>query len=219
MRTELDVTLRRPDPERLIHMAHVLSDAVDRSEQLVASLLALATSEHGPDNMTHVDLAQTAGDAVRRAEPAARSLGVEIRTAGYEPAPVNGDLSLLDRLVDNLLDNAIRHNHHGGVVELSVTPYQDIVTLTVANTGPIVPDHELETLFEPFHRIERGNKGRGGFGLGLAIVRSATLAHHGEVTAHANPIGGLTITVTLPAATTHEHSSQLDTPRRDRVIE
>jgi signal transduction histidine kinase len=110
---------------------------------------------------------------------------------------------LLERLVQNLVDNAIRHNVPGGWVTVETDHQHDTATLIVSNTGPVVPRYEVESLFQPFRRLngERTDRDRG-FGLGLSIVRAVTRTHNGSVTVtprEAGEGGGLTVRVNLPA--------------------
>ncbi|GIF47518.1 hypothetical protein Afe04nite_20570 [Asanoa ferruginea] len=106
---------------------------------------------------------------------------------------------LLDRLVRNLVDNAIRHNHRGGWIEMTTRHEPDGVLVVVRNSGEQIPSAEIDRLFEPFQRLDPNRvMGGGSSGLGLAIVRSFVHAHRGNVVATPEPSGGLTITVTLP---------------------
>jgi signal transduction histidine kinase len=111
----------------------------------------------------------------------------------------SGDPVLLERLVANLVDNAVRYNHSGGDIWLSTSTLDGHATLVVANTGPSISPDNLDGLFKPFQRLHERTT-RDGFGLGLALVASITAVHHGQVTAHPRPNGGLTVTVTLPLA-------------------
>ncbi len=202
MRTELDVTMRHhnPERERLVHTMSVMSEAVDRSERLVASLLALATSDHGVVTVGQVDLGGVVATSVARAHSAAVRRGIEIAIDPQAPCAIyiTGDAELLERLIDNLVDNAVRHNVDGGTVRIMLRTVPDHLELIVVNTGAIVSPDDINALFEPFHRATRGAGDSRGFGLGLAIVRSVVTAHHGEIYATANPEGGLTIRTTLP---------------------
>jgi len=197
MRTELDVTLRRANPtnEELVRMATVLSDTVDRSDVLVSSLLALATSNHGLETVERVDLTEIVCQVVARrsAQAAQRHVDINTRTDG---TTLDGDPGLIDRLVDNLVDNSIRYNVERGWMRVETSAGDDEVQLTVANTMTPIAADELATIFEPFHRLKRHHDT--GHGLGLAIVRSIATAHHGQVTAEQVVPGELTITVTLP---------------------
>ena len=108
----------------------------------------------------------------------------------------SGDPVLLERLVANLVDNAVRHNALSGDLWLTTSTVDGQATV-VANTGPVIARPALPVLFEPFQRLQ-GRTTSDGFGLGLAIVASITAAHHGSVTAEPRPAGGLTVTVTMP---------------------
>jgi signal transduction histidine kinase len=198
MRTELDVTLRKGHPtnEQLMAMASVLSNTVDRSDALVSSLLALATSNHGLETIVHADLAVVVRDALGRRAAQAAQRAITIKTE-LDPAPIDGDGPLLDRLVDNLLDNSIRHNSHHGWIHVCTHNQHETVSITVANaTATTIPPEDAKALFEPFHRAKRAPDG--GHGLGLSIVRSITLAHHGQTRVDYTENGQFAITVTLP---------------------
>src|SRR5207244_10511872 len=114
-----------------------------------------------------------------------------------DEAPVTGDGVLLERLVDNLLDNAERYNVAGGTVEISTTSHDATSVLRVVNTGAVVPADMVERLFLPFTRLNDRIR-HDGFGLGLTLVSSIAAVHGGTVDATAVPTGGLKITVRLP---------------------
>jgi signal transduction histidine kinase len=104
---------------------------------------------------------------------------------------------LLERMVANLVDNAVRHNVDGGEVAVRTGSGGGSSWLEVANTGPVVPDHAVPGLFEPFRRLAP-RVGRGA-GLGLSIVRSVAAAHGGTASARPRDGGGLAVRVELPA--------------------
>ena len=110
---------------------------------------------------------------------------------------------LLDRLLHNLVHNAIRHNHRGGWIEVRTALDDGQAVATVRNSGDAIPPADVGRLFEPFQRlaVHRTN-GSASTGLGLAIVRSIVSAHAGTVSAVPNPGGGLSVTVALPAPQT-----------------
>jgi signal transduction histidine kinase len=160
--------------------------------RLIDALLTLATGEQGIERPARFDLA----DVARRVL-ASRAAGGLTIAATLSPAPAAGDERLAEILVANLVDNAIRHNTGpGGRVEIATSGS----TLTVSNTGPVVPHEELERLFQPFQRLgaQRVRGAADGHGLGLAIVRAIAAAHGGEVSARPRPGGGLVVRVTLP---------------------
>jgi signal transduction histidine kinase len=198
-RSAAEVGLADPDPERVAWVRSELLRVADRSEHLIDSLLMLATAGQGPQNVQPVRLEETAAIATTDMADEAAERGITLTTA-LEPTPVDGDPVLLGLLVRNLLDNAVRYNHRGGTVGIVLTDR----TLTVSNTGPGIPDDTAPLLFEPFRRLGRRTHTPGeGAGLGLSIVASIARAHHADTNAHANPDGGLTITVRFPPAPRH----------------
>jgi len=203
MRTELDVTLggQAADVGSLRAMGQVIGTAVTRSERLVDGLLALAESERGIDRTERVDLAELVGRALDHVAGDAREAGV--RTAAtLQAAPVTGRRVLLERLVENLADNGVRHNRPGGWLAVLTVSRDGAVTLIVESSGPPVTADQAASLFEPFRRLNGDRTGSGrGSGLGLSIVRAVARAHDGEATAAPVPGGGLRVTVTIPAAT------------------
>ena len=118
--------------------------------------------------------------------------------ADLSPSPALGDRILLERLAVNLIDNAVRYNVTGGSVRVVTGTGDGISYISVTNTGPLVPESAVESLFEPFMRLDgRAGNGRG-VGLGLSIVASVVNAHYGHLQAEALPSGGMTISVRLP---------------------
>ncbi|MFJ8013459.1 sensor histidine kinase [Streptomyces sp. NPDC096339] len=172
----------------------------DRHERLITGLLLLAGSENHVPEPQPVDLADVVAHVAAQSSPEAERAGIVLHAAAG-PAPTTGDALLLERLVQNLVENGVRHNIGAGgwVRVVSRRREDDQVQIEVSNTGPEVPPYEIPSLFEPFRRLgtERLVTAKGA-GLGLSIVRSITHAHGGSVTAHPRPAGGLTFTVTLP---------------------
>ena len=109
---------------------------------------------------------------------------------------------LLERLVENLVENALTYNEHGGWISLSTGLEGDTVSLRVANSGRLVPPERVASLFERFRRLDDWDhqQGHRSFGLGLSIVDAVARAHGGTATAEAQPDGGLLVVVELPAA-------------------
>ena len=206
LRTEVDVTLSDPaaDVEELRRMGAVVRDATRRADDLVAGLLLLARAESGAELSERVplDLADLVVPALAavRTDASARGLRVLLRTA---PAPTHGDAVLVERVVGNLLENAVRHNVTGGWLEVCTGPASadgaEGAELRVASSGPEVAPDRVDELFEPFRRgpVERTGAARGS-GLGLSIVRAVVLAHGGAVAARPVVGGGLSVTVRLP---------------------
>lgn len=184
--TDRDATLEtyRSTSERLLTIS-------EQQGRLLESLLTLASSERGLDRREPIDLRALTDQALLAARPRADRLGLRI-DATLAPAAISGDPALVERLVANLLDNALSYNIGGGRIEVTVTT--DAV-LRVANTGPVIPVAQVDRLFEPFQRLERSAHDDGHHGVGLSIVRAIATAHDAVLTARARPDGGLAVEV------------------------
>jgi signal transduction histidine kinase len=184
-------------------MAVEVRQAVDRAEALIEALLMLARSDRGTGPAEPLDVAVLAEDALDAAAPAIRARPVTVQAA-LEPAPAMGNPVLVERLVANLIDNAIRHNVPGGWVQVATGTRAGMAFIEVTNGGPLIPAELVPALFEPFRRLsDRALADRAGTpdgtGLGLSIVRSVAVAHRGQVAAWPRPAGGLEVSVSLPA--------------------
>ncbi|MCC3771570.1 HAMP domain-containing protein, partial [Streptomyces sp. UNOC14_S4] len=178
-----------PSPEELARTKTLLLETNRRSEHLIDGLLVLARSERGLDRRDPLDLAEVAAEEAAAVADRAEREGVRVELRATA-SPLTGNRVLLAQLTGNLLRNAVGYNHRGGTVEVEVTPGR----LTVTNTGPRVPAHEVETLFEPFRRGAGRERLAGGAGLGLSIVRSIARAHGGRAYAVPREGGGLRVT-------------------------
>jgi len=172
--------------------------ASEQQARLLESLLVLATSERGLDCLESVDLSGLTGDVLRAAEPEARQRDLAV-TAEVRPARVTGDPALVERLVANLVDNAMTYNVPGGRVEVATGTEGARSFLSVTNTGPPVPPEMVDQLLSPFQRLGRTADDDGHHGLGLSIVQSIAAAHSADLTVRTRPEGGLTIRVLFPA--------------------
>jgi len=201
MRTAIEVTMAKParTPEQLEVMAAKVARSAAQAEALIEALLTLAASEQAQAGPELVDLATAAEDAAEAAAARARDLDLRVDT-GLVAAPACGNRLLLERMVGNLVDNAVRHNIAGGWVSINTGTGEQRAWFEIANSGPVIPEELVPSLFEPFRRVEERTSTRDGAGLGLAIVRSIGTAHGASVEAHSLPAGGLRIMVTLPAA-------------------
>ncbi|GAB2681792.1 HAMP domain-containing sensor histidine kinase [Saccharopolyspora gloriosae] len=200
IRTELDVTLTDPDAdaEELRRMAAVLREAAARAERLVESLLLLARTDGSElAERERVDLHEVAVRARRGVEAEAQARSVRIICHG-EPVFVLGDPALLERVAENLLENAVRHNVDGGWVEVVTATSGRSALLRVSSSGPLIDPDQVDALFDPFRRAGVQRTARTGAGLGLSIVRAAVIAHGGRVTADPVSNGGLIVHVELP---------------------
>jgi signal transduction histidine kinase len=171
-----------------------------RNERLIDGLLLLARADNGSFEAIPVDLADVVTHVVANAATEAQRAGVVLRDEPGE-ALTRGDPLLIEQLVQNLVDNGVRHNlSGGGFVDIASRSRPDNrVELEISNSGPMVPPYDIPGLFEPFRRLgsDRLITAKG-VGLGLSIVRSITNALGGDVTARPRAGGGLIVTVTLP---------------------
>ncbi|BBH66458.1 sensor protein CutS [Actinoplanes sp. OR16] len=194
-RTLLEVALEPAEVSSEVRQLGTTLLAInDRHGRLIDGLLLLARSDREVTERSYVDLA----DIV---DHVAVSDTVKVLTEPGEAA-VLGDPVLLERLVQNLVENGARHNvaANGWVRVTSRTRPDGWVELQVGNSGPVVPRYEVPGLFEPFHRYGTERLASPGAGLGLSIVRAVARAHGGEVRADARDEGGLIVTVLLPRA-------------------
>jgi signal transduction histidine kinase len=206
-RTLVEVALAEPEQtvEALRTTCERVLAAGEQQERLIEALLTLARSQRGLDRWEPVDVAAVTMEAVqaRQSEAAGQRLGVEV-SAGSAPVLALGDARLAERLVANLVDNAIRHNVPGGWISLHVDAEGGQAGLRVANSGPVIPPGEVARLFAPFQRLGAGRGGAGrpderdGHGLGLSIVSAIASAHGAELRADALPGGGLAVQFRFP---------------------
>jgi len=206
-RTLIEVALRDPQAgESLRVLGANLLAVNERHERLIDGLLILAVGEQGITDPTPVDLAAIARHVTTESRSAADAARVDLR-ARLEPAAVSGDPVLLERLIQNLLDNAIRYNlPEDGHVTLTTGASGDSVYLTVQNTGPPVPPYAIPSLFEPFRRAPATERHADsvtaaitrGAGLGLSIVRAVARAHGGDVALGAAETPGTEVVLRLP---------------------
>jgi signal transduction histidine kinase len=202
LRTLLEVALADPgaDADSLRSAGQEALALGGQQERLIQALLDLATSERGGTRREALDLAPVVRGvlAARRGQAAER--GIDVAEA-LTPAVTAGDPGLIESLIANLADNAIRHNHSGGHVAITTQTFGGHVTITVTNSGPVIPGDQVQRLFQPFQRLAPDRNGRrDGYGLGLAIVSAVTQAHHAALTATARPEGGLSVTVRFARA-------------------
>ena len=206
-RTLIQVALADPDAtaESLRSTCQQVLVLGDQQGRLIDALLTLASSQRGLDRRERFDLAEIARTAIgnRKREAEARDLRV---VADLAAAPADGDPGLAESLVANLVDNALRHNVRGGQIDIRTGASADAETgaaaasLSISNTGAVIPPGELDRLFQPFQQLGRERirgSGAGGHGLGLAIAAAIGTAHGAALAAAARPGGGLHITVTF----------------------
>jgi signal transduction histidine kinase len=199
-RTVMEVALA--DPERTVgSLGQACTQALaagEQQERLIEALLTLARSQRGLDRREPVELAPATAATLRSRLPEAERRGITV-AADLGLAVAMGDPRLAERLIANLIDNALRHNVPGGWVRIKSGSRPGYAFLAIANSGPVIAPAEVDRLFEPFQRLAGSRVTRDGLGLGLCIVRAIAGAHHAQLRARPLPTGGLDIQLRFPA--------------------
>jgi signal transduction histidine kinase len=198
-RTLLQVT--RADPAATTGTWQAVSQELLASnveqEHLLEALLTLASTEAGGGECEAADLAAITSATLAGGRPGISRLGLNVH-ADIQPAALEGDPVLIQQLVTNLIDNAVRHNVRGGDIQVATGTNSGHAVLTVTNSGRVIPATEVDRLFQPFQRLgPRPARRDGGHGLGLSIARAIATAHAATITAQPRPGGGLAIEVTF----------------------
>ena len=196
-RTLLELALSDPNAtvESFRHTCEQLLGVGEQQERLIEALLTLSRSQRGLESRQPVDLAAITAAAASAADHDGLALDTTI-----QPAHTTGNPRLVERLVANLVGNAIQHNVDNGTVSVATETRNGHAIFSVRNTGPQIPPSELDRLFQPFQRLDATRtSGRDGLGLGLSIVRAIADAHDATITTDAQAEGGLRIQVAFPA--------------------
>jgi signal transduction histidine kinase len=204
MRTSLDVAVAKPPPiAPEVHALDVkLREGLDQADRLVESFLALARAEHGLlDERAPVSLTALVDGALESRGIAIAEKRIDVETS-LAPVTVDGSATLIARMVDNVIENAVRHNEPGGFITAASEVRGDVARLVVENGGRRVDDASVEQLGRPFRRLGIDRTGAtGGVGLGLSIVAAVAGAHGGALELRARPEGGLRVEIELAGAT------------------
>jgi len=201
LRALSEVALASPEAySASLRRAHELASE-QHLEQLIDGLLALTRGQAGLERRERLDLAALISQAVPADESQPPGFDLKIHTT-LDTAPTAGDRRLLEQLIANLIDNALRHNVPGGQVEITTGTRDRHAFLAIENTGPTIPPDEIPRLFQPFQRLGAARtRHENGHGLGLSIVQAIANAHRAELRARPRPDGGMIIAVSFPPAT------------------
>jgi signal transduction histidine kinase len=201
MRTSLDVAVGKPGPvpPEVTILAGKLREGLNQADQLVESFLALARAQQGAlTDLTSVSLPQLVSATLTTYSDAIAGRGLQVRQS-LGNAAVIGSKTLLTRLVENLIDNAIRYNAPDGFIEVATAGDGAAAYLVVESDGPLLDERKVQELGQPFRRLGADRTALdGGIGLGLSIVAAIAAAHDGSLGLHARPEGGLRVVITLP---------------------
>jgi two-component system OmpR family sensor kinase len=204
VRGELEVALRgERTPEQYRAALLSILESVDHLSSINEALILLARIEAGElaPKLTRVDLTVVAAAAVQRIHPRAGGRSLRFQRLGDGDTTIMGDPAMIGVMLDQLLDNAVRHTPPQTQVETLVSADHGHVSIAVRDNGPGIPPDILPYLFERFYRGDPARARSAGPGLGLTVAAAIADAHHGTIRAHNLPTGGLEVVVTLPAGT------------------
>jgi signal transduction histidine kinase len=207
MRTTLEVAAAKPAgaPATPRVLEAALIEDLDHAERLLESFLVLSRAEQGElgeQSLVSVQELIAAALAVQAEQLAAKE--IEVRTVATD-ARVVGSETLLARMVENVIENAIRYNQPHGLIDIACELDGEQAWLLIDSTGPVLEEDRVAQLAQPFKRLGRDRTGsHHGHGLGLSIVAAIAAAHHGRLELHARPQGGLSVRIALPTTTPAE---------------
>jgi signal transduction histidine kinase len=201
-RTLAQVALSDPDASiESLRLAHerVLASG-EQQERLIEALLTLTRGHATPARSQPFDLEELADQILLARRPESAPSGIEV-TATLSPAPMRGDRHLIERLIANLIDNALHYNIANGRVDVSTRTDGTHAVISISNTGPVIPPADVDRLRQPFQRLAPTRSAHGeGLGLGLSIADAIASAHAASMCVKARPEGGLCIEVRFPAS-------------------
>ena len=205
IRTALDVATGKPQPpgQEVTSLASKIRKGLDKADRLLEGFLMLARAENGfLGDETTLCLGQAASNALAERSEAIAAMKLTVDQACHD-APVHGNAVLLTRMIENVIDNAVRHNQPGGWIQVTTHADGPQAQLTVETGGRVLDEQQVSKLAQPFRRLGADRTGSGtgtGTGLGLSIVAAIAATHDGTLDLHARPQGGLRAVITLPAA-------------------
>ncbi len=213
-RALLELALTDPDADIAAwrDVGHDVLAACKQQERVLTACLTLGRGEAEPGRCETVDLAPIIAEL-----PQSTDLQGHHATVSLEPAPTAGDPVLIQRLLDNLLANAVRHGDTGGRIAITAGARARRAVVTVENTGTPIPADELARLFEPFEQIHP-SRPHAGLGLGLAVVKAIADAHGARINAHARSGGGLRLEVGFLLATAPRDGAAVSRSHRPECL-
>ncbi|MGG3998324.1 ATP-binding protein [Anoxybacillus kestanbolensis] len=182
-------------------LAKVIYDESLRMGRLVNDLLDLARMEAGHLTLHHeqVPLKPYIERIIHKFQALAKEKGVHLLVEMNDELIVSFDPDRIEQVLTNLIDNALRHTDEGGEVRVIVDANEEVVRISVQDSGSGIPEEDLPFVFERFYKADKARtRGRSGTGLGLAIAKNIVEAHKGTITVHSKLGEGTTFTFTLP---------------------
>jgi signal transduction histidine kinase len=198
IRGNVGLLLKRDDisSEDRVAALNDIAGESERMSRMVQDLLTLARADAGYHlDKTPIDLLPIVQEVTRQAQTLQPTRRIELLDG--VPVPVQGNADAIKQLLWILIDNAFKHTHDGGRIQLRLDNGRQAARLIVLDDGPGIPNEDLERVFERFYQSDASRSGEG-TGLGLAIARWIAREHGGQVTAANNPAGGAAFTIELP---------------------
>lgn len=202
LRGEAEVALRQPRSQNEYREAleHILKESV-RMSKIVEDLMLLAQADAGEVIMDKAPLRldHLIREVIESFLPLARQKDIEIATINIPVVKIIGDETYLFRLFANLIDNAVKYTPEGGLITISAKPKDQVVQVTVSDTGPGIAAEHLAHLTERFYRVDKArSRQMGGSGVGLSIVQWIAQSHQGTIEVESSPGNGSSFHVSLP---------------------
>lgn len=200
-RMQLAIDLARQQPEKTAVSMERIERESARINRLVGELLTLSRLEAGVcGSMEEIlDLTALVGEVVEDARFEAEAAHRKVEFEAGKEILIKGHGELLQRAIENVVRNAVRHTFENTAVTVTLHEEGEILRICIDDDGPGLPDSALDSIFEPFVRFREESSSNDGYGLGLAITRQTIEAHGGKVRAINRPHGGLRMEMTLPA--------------------
>ena len=209
IRGHAEVTLNSgKTPDDFRKMAANTIEECDKMLGMINTMLYISETTSGVGGQVHasVNLCAVIGEAVDLFEPVAEDHHISMTMDIPARCEINGDRQMLQRMVGNILDNALKFSGQGGTVHISLAREPHVFVLQFSDTGPGIPEAELPYIFKRYYRCDK-SRSLPGSGLGLSLVQAIVHAHAGTVSVQNRDQGGCLVTVTLPCQIETEASS------------
>jgi signal transduction histidine kinase len=195
---ELELNMGKSDCESHKLAADTLEEC-DNLLHMINTMLEISEMEAGIRETSKgiVDLTQMIGEAIELFQPIAEEKGIRLLLCNSNQVYISGNVHGLQRIIVNLLDNAIKYTSAGGTVSVSLREDNDHINLIVHDTGIGISEEELPHIFKRLYRCD-SSRSQPGFGLGLSLALAVAHAHGGDISVTSQSGKGSTFTVTLP---------------------
>lgn len=204
-RMRLAVGLAQQQPDKLASALERIERETERLDELLGQMLTLSRLESGIDSESSekLNLNDLLATIVQNANFEAQAVGSNIQFHAESEVLLRGHDELLRRAFENIIRNALKYNHAGETIEVSITRNEQSLMVEVRDHGPGLPETELASVFQPFYRVHgAGRSDKIGYGLGLAIAKRAIEHHQGSISLSNSADGGLCVRCTFPLSMT-----------------